>query len=182
MDLLKRQLYQKIKIISILFLLMACNEKVAEQKEPVLECLLEKFISTFNLNPNDIIYVSDYQGWSENTSNILFNVESKDNSIDLSTSNTLYAKIDNYDVYLVLGNLEKKPVDSSKIISNNIKWQKIESAKNNNHIPNENPVDGIELQLVYNSSKKVIEKILKVSNPNSSNKDINYEIFKKCGQ
>lgn len=182
MDLIKRKLDLRINIIIILILLNGCAGKNDDKHKPVLECLIENFISVYSLNSNDTIFISDYQGWSDNTSNIILNVKSSDEKVDLTQSDALYAKISNIEVYLILGNLRNEPIDSSKIISNNIKWQKAINTENDNYAPNQNPNDGIELQLVYNSSKKVIEKILKVSNPNSSNKDINYEIFKKCGQ
>lgn len=153
-------------IIIVSFFLMQCNQKeklIKDNKlikDDELINIAEYFVNRFKIEKNSNILIS------ENDLSYYFN-----NSLKLDTANYVYLYITNYSNEIpYIDNSDKRELQKTEYneytifyevnknapirISNNLKWNKVNTKKNDEIIM---VVDYIELQCLYNLKLKRIE-------------------------
>jgi len=151
-----------INLFFIVIIISSCNIGNKSNKKPILECLLDSYISTFSIEDKAIIFVSDTQGWSDSTSIIRINSFLKSRNFphnDILQSNYKGIEIHLEQGEILAGKLIKDKLDIKKCIPNNLPWKKLPSKKNHLEDP-AIPEEFDEVQFIYNHSKLCIEEVL----------------------
>lgn len=163
MALIEHKLKQLTKIFMI-FILVSCQVHGDKINEPILECLLDNYISAFSIDENTTIFISNMKGWTDSTSVIrLLSFQDEKESSHIGILQSTYKKID---ILLEDGKLLDSEIVLNKdnierSIPNNLKWEKViqnKSIKNDSKITPPEEFD--EIQLAYNPSKKCFEKLI----------------------
>jgi hypothetical protein len=64
--------FKVILTLAFTALLFGCNDRVASDENLLLDCLLTGFIKNYPYNSDDVIIVSESQGWTDTSSILIF--------------------------------------------------------------------------------------------------------------
>lgn len=135
MEFIQRNLEMPTKVLILIVIWMfsiGCSNDKNYSSKPVLECLLDGFISELPVesNSNRVIGVGVTDGWTDSTSHIMI-IEEPFSEVN---KNNLHAKYKGFDIYLSYGKME---IDSLGIIvvsrmnldsmpiPNKMNWEKV---------------------------------------------------------
>lgn len=142
-----------------LFILISCENIQTNDRDAILECIIDNYTSINKVTKTDYLSISDFQNWSDSTSIIMLVTLPKEENYELDEFTSEYNGIE---IRMSRGSLNKsKKVVDELWIPTNIKWRKKKDkakAIDESDIPiGNNPP---QIQLIYNPKNNCIQEII----------------------
>lgn len=149
-----KQKFIKINFIILLIFFSSCSKA----NDSLFECLLNSFIDYYEINSDKyIIYVSEIQGWTDDSSMLILRKEKRSHSRMFSDEKIKMTNFKGIKVYRLISSFDSIPILNDNIISDNLIWSTPEKTYINSN-ESEIPIiyDPPEVQLIYNYNSKSI--------------------------
>lgn len=151
------------KVIFTLGVLLSCYSCVHHERKPVLECIIDTYISEFSMRLGDEISLFESHDWTDSTLNLsILSIKSE----RLESGKYFFSEYEDAKLYMTQGKLYQNGdgeiqlelfLDKNKMVSNNLSWTiiKINNNQEEGIVP---PEQFDEVQIMYNPTKNCIEE------------------------
>lgn len=152
-----KQKFIKINLIIFIFIFSSCSKA----NDSLFECLLNSFIDYYEVDSDKyVVYVSETQGWTEDSSILIFRKEKESDFKIFSDEKIKMTFFKGIKVYRLISSFDSIPILKDNIVSDNLIWQSTEKKYIKSNESNESDIpiiyDPPEVQLIYNYKTKAI--------------------------
>lgn len=167
-----KQKFIKINFIILLTFFSSCSKA----NDSLFECLLNSFIDYYEVNSDKyVVYVSETQGWTEDSSILIFRKEKESDFKIFSDERLKVTNFKGIKVYRLVSSFDSIPILKDNIVSDNLIWS-TPNKKSMNSNDSEIPIiyDPPKVQLIYNYKTKTINSEF------NSKKDFKNAVISDC--